>query len=382
MNIQIDGTNSLNKGAELMFFAVLHQIKKFDPQASVFFNSNQLNDSGIKLDSELDVRSNWFNRFNRVPVGLLKRLGLPYAFLTSKNARRNIDLVLDAAGFQFSDQWNYSKKSLDILENYYCGLKDNGTRIVFLPQAFGPFATTNGIRSVSIVNKYVDLIYAREKISYDFLIGAGCDPKKVRVRSDFTLLLDGVFPNRFEHLKGKVCLIPNRKMITHVSNGQNVYLRFMQTLAYELQKRNLEFYILNHEGEGDYEICKALSNSLPGNIEVVNKLGALEVKGLIGSSNMVISSRYHGVASALNQGVPALATSWNHKYEMIFDDFGMKDCVLNIEERSCLGQVIDDFLSRRNLINSILTVKKAELASQTERMWQEIWKFSSDKNSN
>ncbi len=40
MRIQIDGTNSLNKGAELMLNAVMEQIEKKYPNAEVFYNSN------------------------------------------------------------------------------------------------------------------------------------------------------------------------------------------------------------------------------------------------------------------------------------------------------------------------------------------------------
>lgn len=379
MNILIDGTNTLNKGAELMLLAVLEQIESFDQNSIVFYNSNQPGEKQFTHNFNLRIKRNWINKYNRISVAVLRKLGLPYAFLTSKHPRKNIDLVLDAAGFQFSDQWNYTKQRLDILENYYKTLKSFGTKIVLLPQAFGPFKTKNGIRSVEIISKYADLIYAREKVSYDFLIGAGCDPSKVRIQSDFTLLSKGSFPFNFEHLKGQVCIIPNKKMITHVSKGASDYLGFMKRLALELQELNQKLFILNHEGVGDLNICNILNEALGGKIEVVNGLNALEVKGLIGGSKMVVSSRYHGVASALNQVVPCLATSWNHKYEMLFKDFGINDGVLDISKPELLKNKLVDFFNNYDQTKTVLEGKKIVLSTETRKMWEDIWDLYSYK---
>lgn len=39
MNIQIDGVNNSNKGAQLMMIATLNAIEKYCPEAKVRFNS-------------------------------------------------------------------------------------------------------------------------------------------------------------------------------------------------------------------------------------------------------------------------------------------------------------------------------------------------------
>ena len=43
MNIQIDGTNTLNKGAELMLFTILKRIEEQFPNSKIFYNSYYFN---------------------------------------------------------------------------------------------------------------------------------------------------------------------------------------------------------------------------------------------------------------------------------------------------------------------------------------------------
>lgn len=104
-------------------------------------------------------------------------------------------------------------------------------------------------------------------------------------------------------------------------------------------------------------------------------MNALEVKGLIANSYMVISSRFHGVASALNSAVPCLATSWSHKYEMRFKDFGQENCVLDLQNFPLtLGQIRPFLDSETNhQIREQLIGAKRKITLETNAMWETIW---------
>ena len=175
MIIQIDGTNTLNKGAELMLVAIIEQIEGKYPSAQVIYNSNHSNEKELDIKTNLNINKRFWLKNSRLPIALLSRLKIPYTFFTSKYALKNIDIVLDASGFQFSDQWNYSKQRLNILDNYLSALKKYNSKIVFLPQALGPFETESGKKSIEIINEYSDIIIAREQISYDYAIKAGAN---------------------------------------------------------------------------------------------------------------------------------------------------------------------------------------------------------------
>src|SRR5690606_751425 len=111
--------------------------------------------------------------------------------------------------------------------------------------AFGPFETDNGRKSVSIVNQYCDLIYAREKQSYQYLVEAGANPDKVLKSCDFTFKVNGTVPDRYYHLKGTVCIIPNQKMVTHSEDGKDNYLQLIKNTVNKFRSLDKDVFLLN-----------------------------------------------------------------------------------------------------------------------------------------
>ena len=321
------------------------------------------------------MKKRFWLKNSRIPIAILSRLGLSYTFFTSKHASKGVDLVLDAAGFQFSDQWNYSDERLKTLNNYFKALKENNSKIVLLSQALGPFDTKSGKNSVKIINKYVDIIIAREKVSYKYVIGAGAEKSKVWQYPDFTLLVEGILPEKYDFVKGKICIVPNKKMVTHTGAGSIEYLNFLKKVILEFKSLGKDIFLLNHEGEGDLNICKQINAQFEDDISIVSGLNAKEVKGVIGASFMTVSSRFHGIASALSQGVPCLATSWNHKYQMLFEDYNQFDNIINVEDLWNVTQLkIHETFKNHTEISSILNSKKKELSVEIQSMWEKIWK--------
>ena len=116
---------------------------------------------------------------------------------------------------------------------------------------------------------------------------------------------------------------------------------------------------------------KGLSES----VEVVSRINALEVKGLISTSYLVISSRFHGVASSLNSGVPCLSTSWSHKYEELYKDYELENSVLDLKNMNSvidsLNYHLDDNNNRQ--IRKHLFSKISHINEMSRRMWNKIW---------
>jgi colanic acid/amylovoran biosynthesis protein len=374
MRIQIDGTNTENKGAELMLLSVLEQIEERYPDASVLFNSITADPKKIK--TSLAFKRTFLLSYGRYIRAVLSRVGLPYSLFSEYHALKNIDLVLDASGFRLGDQWEHSSQYLDRLESYYNKLKRNGTKIILLPQAFGPFHTEMGKRSVEILNQYADLVVARESVSKQYLLEAGGKAEKILQYPDFTINVKGIFPEELKAIKGHVCIIPNKKMITHTELNAERYLSNLVEMISKIQKAGKEIFLLNHEAEGDLDICIQISQHFRTPLPVITGLNAKEIKGVIGASLMVISSRYHGVASSLNQGVPCLATSWSHKYEMLLLDFGLTDQIIDITENTELAwSKIEALLNPSgNLkMRKHLNAKKEVLSKSIKAMWDIIW---------
>lgn len=373
MKIQIDGIDTKNKGAELMLVAVLEQLEKTHPSSEVWLNHTGEFDSKLLPDFKLDLKIPNMRWLSKWPIKIFRRMGRPFPItrLTQFHVRKDIDLLLDAGGFQFSDQWKLTAEQVKEKEKYYKKLKENNTRVVLLPQAFGPFETTYGKQVVKILSQYTDLIYARDEQSYQCLVNAGAEAQKINISCDFTLPVKGIIPDRFQYLKGAVCLIPNHKMISPKKNNKDKYIGLLKNIIDMYEKKGLPVFMLNHEGFRDKSLCDEVNTVSETKIPVVDGITAKEVKGLIGNSHTVISSRFHGVVSALSQGVPCLATSWSHKYEMLFKDFSQEDRILTEEVDWAINRekIVTIEQNHETIADNIKAVK-ASLLLKTQKMWE------------
>ena len=79
--------------------------------------------------------------------------------------------------------------------------------------------------------------------------------------------------------------------------------------------------------------------------------------------------------SALSSGVPVLATGWSHKYEMLLNDFGCPESVLNLDASdNVLRQKVESHLDstfQTQARESLATTRKS-LKAQLETMWQRV----------
>lgn len=380
MIIQIDGTGTHNKGAELMLYAVLQEIERRYPDATVLYNRLRKDKTFINTSLNFKRRKyctilSTLDKYH-FPT-LLRRLSIPYAFFTTKYCVKNVNVLLDAGGFQFSDQWNMTNQELLLWERYYQKLKKQGTKIILLPQAFGPFFKENGKKSALMLDRYADVIFARDKLSYKYLLEAGVNKGKIEQYPDFTALVEGVIPKQYESLQGYVCVIPNMKMITKGIISQDQYIASLCTLIQGIVEKKRKVFLLNHEEKRDSKLCKMINSKLHNSLEIADNLNALEIKGLISKSWLVISARYHGIASALNSGVPCFATSWSHKYNELFLEYEQSDCVLNV------STIIDDLdkiyyllsLEIHHYISEDIKNKNSIILRKNREMWDSIWKY-------
>lgn len=379
MKILLNGVETNNKGAELMLYSVLQEIERKYPDATVLIPSVNVPQGVDFVKTNLDFRlipQSFFYRLCRkihIP-GILRRLRLSYVQFTDFRLIQNIDYFIDGSGFAFSDKWNIGEEAYNLWKHRLEGYRRQGTKIIFLPQAFGPADNIWTKKILRLLTDNADIVFPREKISYDYLINSGCAKDKIQVKTDFTSLIEGNVPEVYRHLEGKVAIIPNLRMVDKGTIDKKRYLTLMTDMIALIRKSGHDAYLLNHEGYGDEGLCNEIKDNV-GNIEVVTRLNALEVKGLISTSYLCITSRFHGVASALNSCVPCLATSWSHKYEELFKDYGFSDCVINLEDQEDFRNKLLCYLDNDNnqKMREHLKLMKPKIQEQTIDMWNIIW---------
>src|SRR5690606_2234902 len=164
----------------------------------------------------------------------------------------------------------------------------------------------------------VDLIFPRERVSYGHLTGLVGEQSKIKQSPDFTNLIKGVLPANFDTEQNRFCIVPNCRMLDKTDpQTRDAYLPFLISCPRYLLEKGARPFVRVHEGKDDQRLADELSAAV-GGIPIVKESGALEIKGILGACSGTLGSRFHGLVSALSQGVPALATGWSHKYQMLF----------------------------------------------------------------
>lgn len=331
MFIEIRGVQFVNKGAHLMLLACIEQIRQLWPEAKIVLPSNQNSpyEARIALGAwqKLSLRFRGIDA-NRLAYYLPRRLRLLLQRQFGLVMEPELCLVLDASGFAYGDQWG--GRAVKVLAAEIERLAAQQKGYVLLPQALGPFNQTADRKALQRGLPRALLVCPRDDVSFGY-VQALCQGPQVQQFADFTNLLAPIMPDAIE-LPGKpyALIIPNSAMQGGRNKNtawQQHYLAFLQHAIDAARQSDLEPILLNHEGKVDMIICQRLQHA-NRELRLVAPQHPLMVKGWIAAAALVVSSRFHGCVSALSSGVPCIATSWSHKYEMLFAEYQQAHAVV------------------------------------------------------
>lgn len=377
MYCEIRKVGFVNKGAELMLLASAEKLNELYPN--------------MKLVMKAGQEKSHEPYFYRSKLGLYQKpwawkgniqLGDYFSIIPKKFREmfgivldKELDLVLDASGFSYSDQWG--EGAINELIKSAERWKKNGTKLILMPQAFGPFSDKL-VPLMKRVIELADIIYARDEISYDHVVKISGEQEKIKLSPDFTNLVKPLPTDLCRDNKGKICVVPNYRMVDKTdNNSQAQYISFLSKSIKCMLEAGEKPFILVHEGEKDLMIANKIKEVYP-DIEVVTESNPLKIKGIIGECKALVGSRFHSLVSALSLGVPVIATGWSHKYEMLLNDYGVKDCLISIncsdeKIKEKLNFIIEEasyFKLKETIVNNGKTIK-----TDVQKMWDEISEF-------
>lgn len=371
MNIEILGVGFTNKGAQLMLIAVVEELARSCPGARLAIRTKHL--------------KNWdpgeLNVFQKPSISesLLGDLVLRIRF--NKKARKyhhmildpEIDAVLDASGFKYSDFFGHT--SIHRRGKRIRKWNKAGKRIVLLPQAFGPLKVPRVRKAIQNIAENVDLMFPRDRESYDYVSSVVGERSNIRICPDFTNLVKGTRPDYFTVNKPRACLIPNAQMIAKTADmiGES-YIPFMSKCARFLKGADLDPFILLH-AKGDRPLAQKIQKMANMNLDVIEEADPVKLKGIIGSCYLVVGSRFHALTSALSQGVPAVAVGWSHKYEQLFDEYGCNELLIsNLDFNVEALQKLQMLISPANHERVVLTLEQSAKVEvqKVEQMWRDV----------
>ena len=375
MIIEIRGTGTHNKGAELMAHAILQHFQKYTQNHDISFVV-QPNFGTYKARAKLNlylktVPSSTWGR-TRLMQGILSS-SATYRDIYGIVKEKDIDIILDASGFAYSDQWGPepAEQLVRQIRNRRDGTKK---KIILLPQAFGPFTNRRTIKAFKEIQANVDLIFARETESFNHIKSIDCPMERVKIAPDFTNLVSAVIPPYWNSSSQHALLIPNLRMLDKsTSFEKSHYISFLCTCIHEATNRGLAPALLLHSPEDRKILQKLQTNGT--DLDVIIEEDPLYIKGIIGTASCVIASRFHALVSALSQGIPAIGTGWSHKYKCLFVDYQCPELLLSTQSPlTDIKKAFDSFTEphlRQNLINRISSNSEKVKTSAIE-MWEDI----------
>ena len=378
MKVEIKGVGTLNKGAYLMLLSIIQEFKSRETNAEFCAQLGFGMDKDVLNKYNFNEKINLYGKRNK-----LFNFYKPFIpnFIRSKELilDRDLDVIIDGSGFAYSDYWGVEKISSRLHEVISRKIS-NKTKLILLPQALGPFTDKKIIDCFKIVVDRADLIIARDKVSYNNLISTYGEKDKFKLFPDFTNKLNSGEVTVYS--EGDICIIPNYKMIVGESDN---YYRFLETTIKHLVEKQEKFYFLIHEGEKDLLIANNICRNLKISIPIVTESDPILIKNRIKSSKLIVVSRFHGLVSALCQGIPVISTSWSHKYQMLLEDYNQGDSFIDINNNN------DDML--RNMIDEKLALDIIEYQNsqkgivqkeydKTDEMWNLVFGLMMKSNKN
>ena len=329
--IELRGVEFHNKGAELMLHAILDKVRQTAPDKIFVMETRE--SAPIHKQRELGI----YTKMNGKKFGIN---AAAWGGVLPKSIRRNmgfvlereINTIMDGSGFAFGDFWG-PKKAGDRLADHIIKWKKEGKKVILLPQAFGAFTDPKLRNKMQVILDHADLVFARDKYSYEYLHGLEGKKTNIGLRPDFTNLIKGKLPDYFDLNKCEVAIIPNNKLLeSSVFSNRSEYIDFLKDVCTLIKKQGKLPFFLIHEGVKDLRLAEEVKEMLSFDVPILKEDNPLYVKGIIGKVHAVITSRFHGLVSALAQAVPCLCVGWSHKYLALMEDYDYSEGLLQDDE--------------------------------------------------
>lgn len=377
MLIEIKGVQFVNKGAELMLYAILEQLKVHLPDAEICLahnaNSPYLKRAQIGAFQKVALLKNVID-LNRIFYFFPKKIRQYFKNRFGIVTEADIDVILDASGFSYGDQW--SDLVLHQVANEVTRLKTHNKKYIFLPQSLGPFTREENKKYAQKAFSNASLVFAREEPSFNHIEQLNGASTNLLRAPDFTNLLCPESSQIFAKYKDYFVVIPNSKMLSSKNKDTSWkanYVDVIKTLIEKALADGERVVILNHSGNDDSELCTLIQSGLSKVCDIIEPKTALEVKAVIGGAKAVVSSRFHGCVSALSQGIPCLATSWSHKYLELFKEYNSEHLLLNSKSsKDSLHISLEQVLNPEKQWLNGLKDNAQKYKLQSAEMWQRV----------
>jgi coenzyme F420-reducing hydrogenase beta subunit len=352
--IIIGSAISGNKGDASMVKSILDNFKEYSDNFNITILSYYPDKQENKYNYYNNLNTIYLNPY-KVATHLLPLSFLYYIFHPIKPIKNillkykplkeieNSDISVDLGGITFSD-----KRRIILLFNISCLLVPffMKKRSIKYAQAMGPFNNITNKLAAKILLPHVDLIIARGKITKNYLDNLGLKNTVCLTEGALSLKAsDKLVSNKIKDLVKQITIKKKKKYtIIGIAPSSVVYQYckknnkdYIKIISDFINKKLLEKedYIIvlfpysarqtsNKLKNNDLPIVKSINKKIikhPNYIPILNEYSVEDLNYLISKFDLLITSRFHGMISALASKVIPLIIGWSHKYFEILNEF-------------------------------------------------------------
>lgn len=332
MYITITGGGFLNKGAEAMTYAAVHEIETHYPNDRIVVFCKKVN---YDVDEKrfLIVEDDFFSRvylccplsrlWIKKKIDLKRTQRLETVF---KNTKYNVDV----SGYALGSNWGIIN-SLVYLIKIYTGKKYHFP-VYVLPQSFGPFKY-KGIKGIFVycaikkILQYPRIIYARENVGYALLKRMGL--KNIQLATDIVLTSrENEKKVHIDVQQPAVLIVPNERNLDYIQ--ENKMLQLYKEICSCLKEKGYYIYLMAHSVK-DRDLCKTMVKEIKTIKYIDHEWDSSEMTPFIRNFQFIIASRYHAVIHAYKGNIPCIVIGWAEKYRELMRCFGQEKYYVDVK---------------------------------------------------
>ncbi|MPZ88933.1 MAG: hypothetical protein GEU81_12845 [Nitriliruptorales bacterium] len=286
---------------------------------------------------------------------LARRAGLParpFCRMRALRALHDADVVVDVSGISFADGRGFVTLVYNLLITSTSLLLGRPT--VKASQALGSFRTRLNRLAARAVLPHLAAVCARGGGTERNLADLGLD--NVTPAADLAFLLD--LPEsarqRAAAVAGAaigdddltVAVMPSQVVASYCARLGVDYPDLMaKTVDALVERRQARVLLFPHAWRpstqpsrmNDRPLCAAVYERVTARDRVTlidADLSPHDLRALISLADLAVTSRFHGMVSALCTGTPPVVVGWSHKYREVLEPFGMDEQALSYEALS------------------------------------------------
>jgi colanic acid/amylovoran biosynthesis protein len=248
--------------------------------------------------------------------------------------------------------------------------------VALCAQSIGPFKWTRRL-SRRILNK-VQLVTARDAITYGYLRSMGVKNPNLRLTADMAFLLQPASKQRVDELlcREGISLGPRPTLGVSLSGLiKGKYERhnplaksvpfarfFAQLLDSVATTLDCDVIFISHvtgpsASKDDRVVAREVKAAMRRPAQVLAEdYQPHELKGVIARTQLFFGARMHANIAALSSAVPTVAISYSHKTQGVMDLLKQESCVVRIDSLSsedCLSKLLEAWNARQQIGDSL-----------------------------